>query len=217
MKRTTRKLKGSPPKEEEAVLKRAADEKKLKVDKLKVDTLIKELPIDLQGEILEYLGAAYEVRKGRLIRKTLRMSGKIQEKLLHSMPHIMRGKKRIQLNLKTPPMEIRNRMENKKSWYKFFDHPKLLGERSLAVVVDSNGTPSYRYISKIDGQDSVEINTPMNNGSDLGPFIKHDYPSYPYTPAKLGKNKTVKATFNPTIPNTQYNPPRGGFIPLTPF
>lgn len=71
MKRTTRKQIGSPPKE--------ADEKKLKVDTLKVDTLIKELPIDLQGEILNYLGAAYEVRKGKLMRKTLRMSGKIQE------------------------------------------------------------------------------------------------------------------------------------------
>jgi hypothetical protein len=210
MKRSTRKQKSSPPKDE--AIQRAKDEKKLKVDTLKVDTLIKELPIDLQGEILEYLRAAYEVRKGKLLRKTLRMSGKIQEKLLNSMPQIMRGKKRIQLNLKTPPMEIRNRMENNKSWYKFFDHPKLLGERSLAVVEDSNGNPSYRYISKIDGLDSVEINTPINNDTVLEPFVKRDYPSYPFTQKKLGKNQTIKAKFNPTIPNTQYNPPRRAYI-----
>lgn len=209
MKRTTRKQKGSPPKEE--AKQREADGKKLKVD-----TLIKELPIDLQGEILEYLSAAYEVRKGKLIRKTLRMSGKIQSQLLNSMPQMMRGKKPIQLNLKTVPMEINNRMENTKSSYKFFDHPKLLGDRSLAVVVDSYGTPSYRYRSNIDGQDSVEINTPINNDTVLEPFIKRDYPSYPFTGKKLGKNTTLKARtrlFNPTNPNTGYNPPRRPYIP----
>lgn len=209
MKRSTRKQKGSPPKEE--AIQREADEKKLKVD-----TLIKELPIDLQGEILNYLGAAYEVRKGKLIRKTLRMSGKIQSQLLNSMPQMMRGRKPLQLNIKTVPMEIRNRMENTKSNYKFFDHPKLLGDRSLAVVVDSNGTPSYRYRSNIDGQDSIEINTPMNNDTVLEPFIKRDYPSYPFTAKKLGKKQTLKAKmpgFNPTNPNTGYNPPRRAYIP----
>ena len=206
MKRTTRKQKVSPPKEE--AIEREADEKKLKVD-----TLIKELPIDLQGEILEYLSAAYEVRKGKLIRKTLRMSGKIQSQLLNSMPQMMRGRKPLQLNLKTVPMEIRNRMENTKSWYKNFENPKLLGDRSLAVVVDSNGNPSYRYESNIHGQDSVEINTPMNNDTVLEPFIKRDYPSYPFTGKKLGKNKTLKAKFNPTNPNTGYNPPRRAYIP----
>lgn len=209
MKRTTRKQKGSPPKEES---KQTADEKKLKVDTLKVDNLIKELPIDVQGAILDYLGAAYEVRKGKLIRKTLRMSGKIQSRLLDSMPQMMRGKKPIQLNLKTVPMENRNI----KSWSKFFDNPKLLGDRSLAVVVDSNGTPSYRYRSNIDGQDSVEINTPMNNDTVLEPFIKRDYPSYPFTGKKLGKNQTLKAKtplFNPTNPNTGYNPPRRAYKP----
>lgn len=105
---------------------------------------------------------------------------------------MMRGKKPIQLNLKTVPMEIRNRMENTKSWYKNFDHPKLLGDRSLAVVVDRNGNPSYRYRSNIDGQDSVEINTPMNNVGVTGPFIKHEYPSYPFTAKKLGRNKPLK-------------------------
>ena len=212
MKRTTRKQKGSPPKEE---AKQTADEKKLKVDTLKVDNLIKELPIDVQGEILDYLGAAYEVRKGKLIRKTLRMSGKIQSRLLDSMPQMMSSRfKPLQLNLKTVPMENRNR--NIKSWSKIFDHPKLLGSRSLQVVEDSNGTPSYRYRSNIDGQDSVEINTPMNNGTVLGPFIKRDYPSYPYTDKKLGRNKTLKAKmpgFNPTNPNTGYNPPRRAYIP----
>ena len=213
MKRTTRKQKGSPPKEE---AKQTADEKKLKVDTLKVDNLIKELPIDVQGEILDYLGAAYEVRKGKLIRKTLRMSGKIQSRLLDSMPQMMSSRfKPLQLNLKTVPMENRNR--NIKSWSKIFDHPKLLGSRSLQLVEDSNDrTPSYRYRSYIDGQDAVEINTPMNNDTVLEPFIKRHYPSYPFTGKKLGKNQTLKAKtplFNPTIPNTGYNPPRRAYRP----
>ena len=209
--RTTRKQKGSPPKEE-AIQQQVVDEKKLKVDTLKVDNLIKELPIDLQGEILNYLGAAYEVRKGKLIRKTLRMSGKIQSRLLNSMPQIMRGKQRVRLDLKTVPMEIRNRINNTKSFSKIFDHPKFLGDRSLAVVVDSNGTPSYRYRSNIDGQDDVEINTPMNNGTVLEPFIKRNYPSYPFTGKKLGRKQTPVDNFDPTNPSTGYNPPRRAYV-----
>ena len=209
--RTTRKQKGSPPKEE-AIQQQVVDEKKLKVDTLKVDNLIKELPIDLQGEILNYLGAAYEVRKGKLIRKTLRMSGKIQSRLLNSMPQIMRGKQRVRLDLKTVPMEIRNRINNTKSFSKIFDHPKFLGDRSLAVVVDSNGTPSYRYRSNIDGQDDVEINTPMNNSTVLEPFIKRNYPSYPFTGKKLGRKQTPVDNFDPTNPSTGYNPPRTAYV-----
>lgn len=203
--RTTRKQKVSPPKEE--AKQQVVDEKMLKVD-----TLIKELPIDVQAEILEYLSAAYEVRKGKLMRKTLRMSGKIQEKLLHSIPQIMRGKQRVRLDLKTVPMEIRNRINNTKSWYKNFDHPKLLGDRSLAVVVDSNGTPSYRYRSNIEGLDSVEINTPMNNDTVLKRFIKRDYPSYPFTPKKLGKKQILVDKFDPSNPSTGYNPQRRAYV-----
>lgn len=205
--RTTRKQKVSPPKEE-AKQQQVVDEKMLKVD-----TLIKELPIDVQGEILNYLGAAYEVRKGKLMRKTLRMSGKIQEKLLHSIPQIMRGKQRVRLDLKTVPMKISNSINNTKSFYKFFDHPKFLGNRSLAVVVDSSGNnPYYRYSSNIEGLDSVEINTPMNNDTILERFIKRDYPSYPFTPKKLGKKQIIVDKFNPSNPSTGYNPPRRAYV-----
>ena len=192
--------KKSPLKEAAAIHQNTEEE--LKVEKLKEEMLFKALPKDLQWEILsEYLGT-HVVRNGKLMRK---MTGEIQSRLLDSMPQMMRGRKPLQLNLKTAPIQYTN-----SSWYKHFDHPGKQGSRALAVVEDSNGNPSYRYVSMIDGQDDdrVEIITPINNSTVLEPYKKNNYPSYPFTDKKLGYNLTRKKSkkFNPTKPNTGYNP-----------
>ena len=204
MNRTTRKSKASPKKADMAK-QREADDEKLKVETLAEEKLFKALPRDLQWEILsEYLGT-HVVRNGKLMR---RMTGAIQSRLLDSMPQMMLGRRPQQLNLKSVPMQLRNRNE----WFKSFDTPRMqgvLGFRTLSVVEDHNGNPSYEYTSHIDGQDPVEISTPIVNSTALEPYVRHNYPSYPFTDRKLGRT-TLKSRkpvlFNPTKPNTGYRP-----------
>lgn len=102
-------------------------------------------------------------------------------------------------------------MRNKNSWFKVFDTPAVQGVngfRSLSVVEDHNGNPSYEYTSHIDGQDIVEISTPIDNNTVLEPYVQKTFPSYPFTDRKLGRTlKSRKPVlFNPTKPNTGYRP-----------
>jgi hypothetical protein len=196
MNRTTRKKKASPDK---------AKEDKLKKETLQEEQLFKALPRDLQWEILsEYLGT-HVVRNGKLMR---RMTGDVQMQLLNSMPQMMPMKMRqsLKLNLKTAPMKL----PNKNSWVKHFDTPSLYekpGYRSLSLVEDGNGNPSYHYVSRIQGKDHVDIITPIDNSVVLQPFEPHQYPSYPLT-AKKDKNQTRKNVvhYNPTKVSTGYRP-----------
>lgn len=204
MKRTTRKVKDSPKKADVAK-QREVDDEKLKVETLAEEKLFKALPRDLQWIILsEYLGT-HVVRNGKLMRK---MTGAIQSRLLDSMPQMMLGRRPQQLNLKSKPMTSRFR----NSWFKSFDTPAAQGVhgfRSLSVVEDHNGIPSYEYTSHIDGQDRVEISTPIDNNTALEPYERHNYQSYQFTDKKLGRT-TLKSRkpvlFNPTKPNTGYRP-----------
>ena len=200
MNRTTRKKKASPAKDKT----KEADEK-LKVETLKEEQLFKALPRDLQWEILsEYLGT-HVVRSGKLMR---RFTGDVQAQLLKSLTQKEppRMRQPLRLNLKTVPMKSSNSFLNRESWAKYFDtKPGVRGYRTLAVVEDSKGTPYYRYTSHIDGQDDVEISTPLDNSIVLAPFTRKHYPSNPNSIKKLGRNHTSKL-YDPTKVSTGYNP-----------
>lgn len=179
--------------------KAAAPEEELKVEKLKEDQLLKALPRDLQWEILSDFLGTHVVRNGKLMRV---MTGEIQSRILNSIPQrtnrIELGRN-LHLNLKAIPQQF-----GKKKFfgYKSFDLP---GVRSLSVVEDSNGNPSYRYINDTVGQDRVEINTPMNNDTVLEPYKKNNYPSYPFTDKKKGYTLKKSKKFNPTKPNPLFS------------
>ena len=166
---TTRKAKSSGKK---------ADNEKLKMETLKEEQLFKSLPRDLQWEILTDVLGTHVVRRGRLMR---RLDGGVQRKLLDSMPQKpTRIGRPLHLGLKSSAIEGTDGNQ----WTKHFDglglreSQGLQGSRSLSVIEDSEGNPSYRYVSRIVGKDDVDIITPIDNSIVLAPFVKHDYPSY---------------------------------------
>ena len=178
------------------------EDNKLQEETLKEEQVFKALPRDLQWKILsKYLGT-HVVRNGKLMRK---MTGNVHLGLLNSMPQTMLGRKPKELILKSIM-----KMENKNTWFHAFDHEGKQGIRSLDVIEDSDGNPAYRYTSHLNGQDRVEILTPIEKGAVLQPYInnKSEYPSYPYTNKKLGRKTLKNPLHKPTKPNTGYNKPR---------
>jgi hypothetical protein len=189
MSRTTRKANTS---------RKEANNEKLKAETLKEEQLFKSLPRDLQWEILTEFLQTHVVRKGRLMR---RLTGEVQQQLLESMPQKMpmRMRQPLRLNLKSLPMKVGNKNE----WTKHFDHLGLQGSRSLSVVEDSNGNPAYRYVSRMDGKDEVDITTPIENTTALAPYVKHNYTSY----NGVRGNITSKARlYDPKKVSTGYRP-----------
>ena len=175
-----------------------------------MDKLFKALPSDLQWEILADFVGTHVVRNGKLMRK---MTGEIQAQLLDKMP-INFGMRIIKLCIKSKLVQMNGNIYDPNTNLCVRSSTKLKGPVFRLLNFCENlvtGEIFYLYISnKIreeeirEGEKRIKILTPIDNGIVLPPFIKHDYPSYPYTDKKMDRPRKKVILYNPTKPNTCY-------------
>ena len=159
-----------------------------------MDQLFKALPRDLQWEILSVFVGTHVVRNGKLMRK---MTGDIQTKLLDNM-----NNETEELLLKNNVIHIvpslRLHYNNYMNVCIWFDSGHLI------MICENLDTHEISYVYSREfarGEDDScedDIITVLNNDIILSPFIKHNYPSYPYTDKKMGKSSTKMLLYNPT-------------------
>ena len=178
---------------------------------MNLDKLFKALPRDLQWEILAEFVGTHVVRNGKLMRK---MTGKIQAQLLDTMPMSF-GVQPIKLNIKSKPIQMNGNICNPNTNLCVRSFTTLRGPVFRLLNFGENLCTEelfYLYISNQikeddirEGEKRIKIITIMDNSIVLPPFIKHDYPSYPYTDKKQGVLLKKVVLYNPTKPNTCYH------------
>jgi hypothetical protein len=170
-----------------------------------MDQLFKALPRDLQWEVLAEFVGTHVVRNGKLMRK---MTGEIQAKLLDTMPMSF-GMQPIKLCIKSKPIQMNGNICHPNTNLCVRSFTTLRGPVFRLLNFGENLYTEelfYLYISNISGSDDrIKIITLMDNSIILPPFIKHDYPSYPYTDKKQGISLKKVVLYNPTKPNTCYH------------
>ena len=140
-----------------------------------MDNLFKALPRDLQWEILSEFVGTHVVRNGKLLRK------------LTCGHQVQSINKIIPMNLWLKDRRFHLMYNNKHSRCTFgdlkvltilmpklnyLDHAVYLCEDKSGELIYIYNTPTSRY----------EI--PLDDNNSLPEFIKHIYPSYPYTDKK---------------------------------
>ena len=155
-----------------------------------IDKLFKDLPRDLQWEILEDFVGTHVVRNGKLLCK---MTGEVQLRLLNTMRCNYGG---LYLKFKT-----------EKSSPNYMMHMEYDGDVDTKVLllakykmyvflctktVNKDIEMSYRYITS-----HQVYQVPIDNSIVLPPFKKNNYPSYEYTDKKKGLIKKKVVLYNP--------------------
>ena len=132
-----------------------------------MDNLFKALPRDLQGEILTEFVGTHVVRNGKLMRKIT--SGVL----------CLKKQRPLYLPLGT--------------WiaYKgicYNTNVVLRRDYKMDIYLWENwSTRDITYVYYRYNYNSNSYRYELKNGQSLPRFIKHDYPSYPYTDKKLGR------------------------------
>ena len=155
-----------------------------------MDKLFKALPRDLQWEILEDFVGTHIVRNGKLMRK---MTGDIQEELASKMGADLGG-----IWIKHLPLYI-----PLGTWiaYKgicYNTNVILRNDHKMDIYLWENWETrelTYLYYRYNYYSDSYRYS--VENGPSLTPFIKHDYPSYPYSDKKMGRTSKKMTRYNP--------------------
>ena len=158
-----------------------------------MDELFKALPRDLQWEILSDFVGTHVVRNGKLMRK---MTGNIQSELADKM----RNDCDSRLYLKIKP--------SFKPAGKCFTYNNITFSNKFLLFRRDGMTIYLCMISKSDM--SYMYNTlagcfiiPIDGSVILPPFLKHEYPSYPFTNKKMGIANKKMTLYNP-IPVAAY-------------
>jgi hypothetical protein len=151
-----------------------------------MDKLFKALPRDLQWEILSEFVGTHVVRNGKLMRK---MSGNIQRELADKMRNDC-----DRLYLKFQPS-----FKPAGEWFTYktirFNNKFLLFRRddmAVYLCLIASGDMFYMY-STLSGCFIV----PMDDSVILTPFVKNEYPSYPFTNKKMGIANKNMTLYNP--------------------
>jgi hypothetical protein len=146
---------------------------KLKSNMMNIWQLFKNLPRDLQWEVLSEFVGSHAVRKGKLMRK---MVFDTRHKVIQNIQPI----RECNIWLYTNDFKARTIVYmGEGSQLMFCDDPKYGATRILFRKrnkrTHSRETKSYGHFF-----------TPINDSVTLPPFEKHVYPSYEYTDKKKG-------------------------------
>ena len=149
-----------------------------------------KLPTDLQWEILtEFLGT-HVVRNNKLIR---RMDGEIQNKLIeYAKQNYLFDHPKCCLKQKPYHFVYGN---TPWYWQRAYDHPdykvtevSLYKNETVFALVENiqTGESWHSYYSSSNNM----YTCPIDDSVILLPYVKHYYPSYPYTNKKLKRTKS---------------------------
>jgi hypothetical protein len=169
-----------------------------------MDNLFNSLPRDLQWEILETFVGTHVVRNGKLMRK---MTGKIQENMMKKMRWYSMSTKFTsdgmlrQLCLKCNPIQTN-------TYFTPFDNmitktfvqlAKWKGRQIYVSEMPETGNIIYDYTTP-----TCDFTLILNDSIILPPFVKHEYPSYPYTDKKMDRPSKKVAFYNIKMTDTQW-------------
>jgi hypothetical protein len=169
-----------------------------------MEQIFKALPRDLQWEILSVFVGTHVVRNGKLMRK---MTGETQMRLLNTMRNM--GGLYIKQHIYLIPIRSWLAYDGTNAqcqicgrWCICFNTKFLLLAKHNMYVYLFTKTDnkcdimSYRYL--IFNRDYLVT---IDNSVVLQPFVKHDYPSYPYTNKKMGILSNKMRLYNPIPEN----------------
>lgn len=146
------------------------------------DQLLKALPRDLQWEVLAEFVGTHVVRNGKLIRK-LRL-----DTINHQLKYLIRNRLCYGWLYKRNNDEL-----NKRVFTRFPSNG-----RTMMFCRDINTDETIYLYAKQTHIHSVwefmwevQFEIVVLETLDLPPFMKHEYPSYPYTNKKMGIRKSV--------------------------
>ena len=150
-----------------------------------MDNLFKALPRDLQWEILSEFVGTHVVRNGKLMRK---MAGNIQRELADKMPSDC---DKLYLKFQPSFKPAGTCLTNDNIHFNKF---LLLRRDYMAVYLCFLASCEMFYMyNTLSGCFIIQI----TDSVILPPFVKKEYPSYPYTNNKMGlANKKMKL-YNP--------------------
>jgi len=158
---------------------------------MNLDELFKALPTDLQWEILETFIGTHVVRNGKLMRK---MTSDIQEELAIKM-----GVDLGDIWIKQLPLYIPLGIWIKKgNNIRYNSNVVLRRDPKMDIYLwESWDTGEITYFYHRYNYCSDSYRYTLKNGPILLPFIKHNYPSYPFTNKKLGRPINNMTLCNP--------------------
>lgn len=150
-----------------------------------MDELFKALPRDLQWEILEDFVGTHVVRNGKLMRK---MAGNIQRELADKM-----SSECDKLYLKNnPSFKLAGTCLTNDNIH--FNKFLLFRRDNMAVYLCFLASCEMFYMySTLSGCFII----PITDSIVLPPFVKHEYPSYPFTNKKMGIANKMMKLYNP--------------------
>ena len=152
------------------------------------DQLFIKLPTYLQWEILTDFVGTHVVRNGRLKRK---MTGEIQEELARNMTGVFLWIKQLPLYIPLGTWIAYNGIC-------FNTNVVVRRDFNMDIYLWEMGdTREITYLYCRYNYCSNSYRYTMKSGPSLRPFIKHDYPSYPYTDIKLGRSSKKMLLYNP--------------------
>ena len=171
-----------------------------------IDKLFKDLPRDLQWEILEDFVGTHVVRNGKLMRK---MTGEIQEEMMNNMEwssmsvRFNQDGMLRQLCLKCQPIQTNTHFTpfNNMITKTFVQLAKWGGRQVYVGEMQETGKIIYFYTTPTCNFTSI-----LDDSIILPPFVKHEYPSYPYTDKKMGRPSKKVTCYNIEMTDTQWNP-----------
>jgi hypothetical protein len=143
------------------------------------DQLLKALPRDLQWEILSEFVGTHVVRNGKLRRK-LRL-----DTINHQLKYLIRNRPCYGWLYKRNNDEL-----NKRVFARFPSNGRMMMFcRDFNTDETINLYYKWTYIHSVwEFMWKVKFETVVLETLDLPPFIKHEYPSYPYTNKKMSRS-----------------------------
>ena len=171
-----------------------------------IDKLFKALPRDLQWEILSEFVGTHVVRNGKLMRK---MTGKIQENMMRKMEwssmsvRFTQDGMLRQLCLKCNPIQTNEYFTPFENMITktFVQLSKWKGRQIYVSEMPETGKIRYDYTTP-----TCEFTSTLDDSIMLPLFVKHEYPSYPYTDKKKSIPSKKVTFYKIEMTDTQWKP-----------
>lgn len=152
-----------------------------------MDNLFKALPRDLQWEILETFVGTHVVRNGKLIRRLPTINKTLKHPIFHissKCPWHYSKYGTITTNFVTPCFLSEA--------FKILSYVQM-SDDGYRIMYCVNRNQSYIIVRTattiVDGREIWDDERfLMDDSVILEPFVKHEYPSYPFTNKKMGRS-----------------------------